>query len=81
MKATILLGTLKRSGLSNTETLCEFLSDRRRGLRIEPEIVKLSQREAKHEEPTREELLAKYAADYTGTADRMIRQLIEHAGR
>lgn len=35
MKATILLGTLKRSGLSNTETLCEFLSGRmeRKGIR------------------------------------------------
>lgn len=28
MKATILLGTLKKSGLSNTETLSEFLSGR-----------------------------------------------------
>ncbi len=28
MKATILLGTLKKTGLSNTETLCEFLSGR-----------------------------------------------------
>ena len=35
MKATILLGTLKRSGLSNTQTLCEFLSGRmeRKGIR------------------------------------------------
>jgi hypothetical protein len=37
MKATILLGTLKRSDLSNTETLCEFLSGRmeRDGIRCE----------------------------------------------
>jgi multimeric flavodoxin WrbA len=37
MKATILLGTLKKSGLSNTETLCEFLSRRmeREGVRCE----------------------------------------------
>ena len=37
MKATILLGTLKKSGLSNTETLCEFLTGRmeREGIRCE----------------------------------------------
>ena len=41
MKATVLLGTLKRSGLSNTETLCEFLCERmgRRGVRSE--IIRL----------------------------------------
>lgn len=41
MKATMLLGTLKRSGLSNTQTLCEFLARRmeRKGIRCE--IVKL----------------------------------------
>lgn len=45
MKAVILLGTLKRSGLSNTETLCEFLAERmeRRGVRCE--IVKLAEHE------------------------------------
>lgn len=41
MKATILLGTLKKAELSNTETLCEFLAGRmeRRGIRCE--IIKL----------------------------------------
>jgi multimeric flavodoxin WrbA len=45
MKATILLGTLKKSGLSNTETLSEFLVERmeRRGIRCE--IVKLVDRD------------------------------------
>ncbi len=41
MKATILLGTLKSSGLSNTETLCEFLSRRMERDDIRCEIVKL----------------------------------------
>jgi multimeric flavodoxin WrbA len=41
MKATILLGTLKKSGLSNTETLCEFLSGRMEKSGIRCEIVKL----------------------------------------
>ncbi|MCA1614393.1 MAG: NAD(P)H-dependent oxidoreductase [Acidobacteria bacterium] len=41
MKATILLGTLKKSGLSNTETLCEFLSGRMESSGVRCEIVKL----------------------------------------
>ena len=41
MKATILLGTVKKSGLSNTETLCEFLSRRMERAGIQCEIVKL----------------------------------------
>jgi multimeric flavodoxin WrbA len=41
VKATILLGTLKKSGLSNTETLCEFLSGRMESQDIRSEIVKL----------------------------------------
>lgn len=41
MKATILLGTLKKTGLSNTETLCEFLSERMKRQGIQSEIVKL----------------------------------------
>jgi multimeric flavodoxin WrbA len=41
MKATILLGTLKKSGLSNTETLCEFLSGRMELQGIRCEIIKL----------------------------------------
>ena len=44
MKATILLGTLKRSGLSNTETLCEFLSGRMEKSGIRTEIIKLVER-------------------------------------
>lgn len=41
MKATILLGTLKRSGLSNTQTLCEFLARRMKRQDIQCEIIKL----------------------------------------
>lgn len=44
MKATILLGTLKKTGLSNTETLCEFLSGRMEGSGIPTEIIKLVDR-------------------------------------
>jgi multimeric flavodoxin WrbA len=44
MKATILLGTLKKSGLSNTETLCEFLSSRMEREGIRCETVKLVER-------------------------------------
>lgn len=43
MKAIILLGTLKKSGLSNTETLCDFLSERMRKAGVECETVKLVQ--------------------------------------
>lgn len=41
MKATILLGTLKKSGLSNTETLCEFLVERMKRQGVDAEIVRL----------------------------------------
>ncbi len=41
MKATILLATLKSSGLSNTETLSEFLATCMRGHDVQVEIVKL----------------------------------------
>jgi multimeric flavodoxin WrbA len=41
MKATILLGTLKKTQLSNTETLCEFLSGRMQRKEIQCETVKL----------------------------------------
>ncbi len=44
MKATILLGTLKRTGLSHTETLCEFLAQRLRIAGVEPDTVKLVNR-------------------------------------
>lgn len=41
MKATILLGTLKTTGLSNTETLCEFLTQRMEREAITVETIKL----------------------------------------
>lgn len=41
MKATILLATLKKAGLSNTATLCEFLVDRMQKAGISCETVKL----------------------------------------
>jgi multimeric flavodoxin WrbA len=41
MNATILLATLKKTGLSNTETLCEFLAGRMERTDIRCEIVKL----------------------------------------
>ena len=41
MKSIILLGTLKKSGLSNTETLCEFLCGRMKLADVQCEIVKL----------------------------------------
>ena len=41
MKALILLGTLKKEGLSNTESLCEFLSRRMEREGIDCEIIKL----------------------------------------
>lgn len=44
MKATILLGTLKKTGLSNTETLCEFLSGRMEREGVGCEIIKLVNR-------------------------------------
>ena len=43
--AVFLLGTLKASGLSHTETLCEFLADRMARRGISSEIVKLVDRE------------------------------------
>ncbi|MBA3893187.1 MAG: flavodoxin family protein [Gemmatimonadales bacterium] len=45
MKATILLGTLKKSGLSNTETLCEFLAQRMQLQGIQAELVRLVEHE------------------------------------
>jgi multimeric flavodoxin WrbA len=41
MKATILLGTLKKTQLSNTETLCEFLSVRMQRKGAACETIKL----------------------------------------
>jgi multimeric flavodoxin WrbA len=43
MNAIILLGTLKKSGLSNTETLCEFLAQRMERAGIRTATVKLVQ--------------------------------------
>ena len=45
MKATILLGTLKKSGLSNTATLSEFLAQRMQLQGIEAELVRLVEHE------------------------------------
>lgn len=44
MKATILLATLKKSGLSNTGTLSDFLADRMRARDIDVSVVKLAER-------------------------------------
>ena len=44
MKATILLGTLKKEGLSNTESLCGFLAGRMRTKDIDVEVIKLVDR-------------------------------------
>ena len=41
VRATILLGTLKTTGLSNTETLCEFLAERLRKRGVAVETIKL----------------------------------------
>jgi multimeric flavodoxin WrbA len=41
MHATILLGTLKSTGLSNTETLCDFLAGRMERSGLTCEIIKL----------------------------------------
>jgi multimeric flavodoxin WrbA len=41
MKATILLGTLKKTGLSNTEVLCEFFQQHLEAQKIECSIIKL----------------------------------------
>ncbi|MGJ8592875.1 MAG: flavodoxin family protein [Aquaticitalea sp.] len=41
MKAIILLGTLKLSGLSNTETLSEFLIDHFKKEKVSCEVIKL----------------------------------------
>lgn len=41
MKAVILLSTLKKKGLSNTETLCEFLMEHLEKQKIECEVIKL----------------------------------------
>lgn len=45
MNATILLGTLKKSGLSNTATLCEFLAARMARAGIECETIRLAEYE------------------------------------
>jgi len=45
MKAIILLGTLKRTGLSNTGVLCDFLAGRMQKSGIQAEIIKLADHE------------------------------------
>lgn len=42
MKATILLATLKKSGLSNTATLCEFLAERMEAAGVHCEVIRLA---------------------------------------
>ena len=39
----------------------------------------LWERQAKGKTPTREELMEKYEKDYGSTADRLVRQLLDHA--
>jgi multimeric flavodoxin WrbA len=41
----------------------------------------LWEKQAKKQDPSREELLQKYSKDYTSTADRMVEQLVRYAGR
>ena len=41
MKAVILIGTLKVTGLSNTAVLCEFLAERMKKAGVESEIIRL----------------------------------------
>jgi multimeric flavodoxin WrbA len=57
--------------------LCNFLNGV--GLLIPPyaTLSVLWERQAKGANPSREELLRKYESDYSETADRMVRQLIE----
>lgn len=52
------------------------------GLAVPPyaTLSVLWEKQAKHESPTREELLEKYEQDYASTADRMIAQLVKVAG-
>lgn len=45
MKATILVGTLKAEGLSNTATLCEFLAGRLERRGVACEIIRLVDRQ------------------------------------
>jgi multimeric flavodoxin WrbA len=42
MKALVLLATLKKEGLSNTQTLSEFLADKMRAKGIDVDIVRLA---------------------------------------
>lgn len=53
------------------------------GLAVPPyaTLSVLWDKQAKHETPTREQLLQKYETDYASTADRMIAQLTKFAGR
>lgn len=59
--------------------LCNFFNGI--GLLIPPyaALSVLWERQSKSSEPAREELLQKYEADYAGTADRMVQQLLRFA--
>lgn len=59
--------------------LCNFFNAV--GLLIPPyaTLSALWERQAKGKNPTREELLSKYEADYAEMADKMIRQLLKYA--
>ena len=59
--------------------LCNFFNAI--GLLIPPyaTLSVLWERQAKSADPSKEELLRKYEADYSSTADRMIDQLLAHA--
>lgn len=61
--------------------LCNFFNGI--GVLIPPyaTLSVLWERQGKDADPTKEELLAKYEADYAGTADRMIQQLVKFAPR
>jgi multimeric flavodoxin WrbA len=61
--------------------ICSFLNGV--GVVVPPyaTLSVLWERQAKSQSPTREELLAKYEADYAETADRMIGQLLSYARR
>lgn len=61
--------------------LCNFFNAV--GLLVPPyaTLSVLWERQAKGADPTREELLEKYEADYAGTADRMIQRLLQSASK
>src|SRR5438105_13668380 len=68
MNAIILLGTLKRSGLSNTATLCEFLADRMAARGIRSETIRLADHRIEPGTHTR----ADVADDWPAVLDRVL---------